>query len=345
MANKIVKQLVNSEAKESSIKQLKLLQEYVKQNKRFDSHLEKKQKLQKLNLPNKSLVFNSISEKHATLLTNRVIKFISKYKTKADSLRWVTLLDSVIYMDVDNVLARIKNISSELKVIREKLVDVHLIGSYELEIVNFDFNTKHANQYGRDKLDENTRNKILVLEELASRNQENPNFGNLIMPVKLEGSMVLVHIHAIVNFGKDKDNNINKFKKLISENSQWNEHWTQLHIEKLYATKSLNENIRILSNYMTKSGNERLMYKVFYGRDKNNQTTFELDAAIYKYPFDTTGMSKYEIRKKRNAMYDEIAYDNERHLTHSEIEFLNNATYELMISSRKTTKEGYLLII
>lgn len=151
----------NSERKARSLNQFKVIADYIKQNKRFGGHLKKNQKLDKLKLPHKSLVFNSVAEKHAILLEDRVKKFISKHKSKSNSLRWITLLDSVIYMDVDNVMNRVRYISYELKEIQRNLNDVHIIGAYELEVVNFDFNTRHANEIGRDKLDEGTRNKIL----------------------------------------------------------------------------------------------------------------------------------------------------------------------------------------
>lgn len=328
----------------------------ITQNKRFDGHTNRKKKLEALNFPVKSLVFDDVAKKHAKMMEKRVLAMILKNKTNSDALRFVTLLDSVVEMDVNSVLDTVQAVRNRFDDIKKQLPDIHVIGAFEFEIVNFDFNNRHANEIGREKLDESTRNKITVLEALGARKTVNTDFGDLAIAVKATGSKLLLHIHAIVDFGEDTENNITRFETLIASNYCWNISKIQLHIMKLYQTKTLNNNIQKLCSYMTKCGNENLKYKVFYGRDRVNKTNeiepdaklmtaHELDAAIYKYAFDANEMTKYEIRKLRSVMYDEIAYENERHLTHGEINFANEVTYAVMVSCRKSTKEGYLLLV
>lgn len=300
---------------------------------RFSPLRKKQHKLNVLGIKNKSLVFDDVANKHALYLKDMVHFYMRRYKANQNSLRWVTLLDSVVGLDVADVINQFKNAKTKLRYIVKSLPGVHMLGAFEFEVFNYEYMKRHMAEVGQ-QCSRSTRNKIDVLQTMGA---EYETYEEMLLPKQLKGSRVLVHIHAIVDFGNDVDRNIEKFKREIRRYTHWNLHWAQLHIESLYSTKSLDENIKYLCDYMTKSGNEELRYKVFFGRDKFVPTTDEIEASIYRYP--PIGDDGKVIDRS------EFGYENVRHLTHKEIMVLNDITYSAMISERKQRKQGYLLIV
>jgi len=311
----------------------------MREDQRFGPFQKKSRKLVELKLECKSLVFDEVASEHAKVIERRFLEFMQQHKTKPNSLRFVTLLDSVMPMNESLILSRLSEIDTALKLIQKNLPDVHVFGAYEFELVNFEFINNHASMTGHSPKPD-SQNKIDVLRMLGAEQTTN---GSLEVFKQATGTKVLVHIHALVDFGTDADNNISKFKSAVVQRPCWSMHPTQLHIESLFSTKSLSENIRILCEYMTKSGNEQLMYKLFYGRDKDQMTVDELDAAIYRSPFDSTGMTRYEQIRQRKLIADDLHDSNPRSLTHREVRFLNDLTYKVMIRNQPRLKLGYLV--
>lgn len=308
---------------------------------RYPPLLKKLQKLKRLKLGRESNLFDSVADKHSLILEQEVHR--SFLSTPSSQIRFVTLLDSIVELNIDLALERAQFIKRNLEAIQKRISELKIIGAFEFEIVSFDL--MKAYRQGDYEDASCNANKISVLSTLASVRQTYREYCGMQLPEEVAGSRVLVHIHALVDFGTDTDSNIAAFKKAISYVEEWKLHSTQLDVKSLYSTRSYRENIKTLCRYMTKGGNEELHYKLFYGRDKDIFIEEEYLAAIYRFPFDTKGMKRREIINLRNAMYDDIAFENNRHLTHAEIRFLNDLNNAGMRLSNSRNRTGYLFTI
>lgn len=316
---------MNHWGKQRSKENFDRLKKYFENENRFMPFFKKDEKLKLLKIRRASPLFSDVAELHATRMIDAASTIFSG--VNQDTVRWVTLLDSVAKLEAQDIKDRIRLIKKTLMGVFKKVGLRKVYGVFEFEIVSFDL----INSYIRQGvcLEGKETKKINVLNSMFKNYHE---FGEIRVPTVREGACVLIHVHAIIDFGAQPQGTIDDFSSRIRSFKEWSVNNAQLHIERLYAGNSFSSNIENLCRYMSKGGNEDLRYKLAFERDKKDVPIpiEEIELSTFRHPFDTTGMSQYQIRKLRDLMGDEIAFDNVWHLKNSEIVFLNSLYADTM---------------
>ena len=97
-------------------------------------------------------------------------------------------------------------------------------------------------------------------------------------------------------------------------------------MKRLYSNKTLNKNLKDIAAYLTKGGNESLIYKIGFGYDEEEKINRQL------------------VKSGRATMEKDYAgFENELSLNVAEIKFLGATIHRLMMrTGSKNLQNGYL---
>ena len=256
-----------------------------------------------------TLLHRNVAKKHGAMLADDYIQRLGKLTRNdaQDRLRFLTLLHSVVGLDIKRVRRSVKQMEAALGRVFHG-GGVWMLGAVELEVVNIALLKRKGSL-----LDDEAR-KLNVLEMLQEANGA--------VEFK-QDSAVLVHFHGIVDLGNWTLRE-DQLRSRLAKVTAWQRSPYQVELKRLFNDQGVKTALRFLASYFTKGGNDQLRYNLGFGRDLDE----ELDAKIWR-----AGMGRAD--KGGETVLDE------RGLTLVEIAFLDEIWRDLM--DRKSNKRGYLL--
>lgn len=278
---------------------------------RFDVGKHKSKKLKCLGVKAKrTLLDNEVRKTHASRLENMFLRRWGNLTKReaSDRLRFWTALDSLVVLDEDEIVAAVERMFSRLEMCCRKVKGIEVIGAAEIEIVNLRKLRECA-----DGVDE-ARKYNVILEMLP--HEEKTLFREGIQ------SYALVHFHGIVDFGNEAERKIDEFK----QHCKW--WWSgayEVELKSLFEKNSVRKNLCALASYLTKGGNENLIYKIGFGSDSEDKINRQL---LKK------GMAKVED--------DYEGFENEFSLSIQEIKVLGSVIDKVMNRKNSKLRNGYL---
>ena len=280
---------------------------------RPDVGVHKKTKLKVLGQRSRStLLDDSVRATHAARLLKQFLgRWGGLERDEAlERLRLVTVLDSVVPLDVDQCLQAVTGMRARLKDACERVRGIEVIGAVEIEVVNL----KKMRQL-RSEADE--ARKLNVLESLV------PSIGKPNLFDKRVNSFALVHFHGIVDFGVDSDE---KEVVLREKMKRWWYKPYQIELKSFHSDKALKTNLENIAKYLVKGGNESLIYKIGFGYDEAEK------------------LERQMLKAGKNTLRPDFeGFINEMSLTIEEICFLGGVIDRIMNSSGgKNWRNGYI---
>lgn len=286
--------------------------EYIRGKLRFNIGQQRDTKLRCLgDLRDKTLLTRSVAEQHAERLEKQFLlrwKELSQLEMEK-RLRFWTVLHAVIPLDVDETVQSVEDMFTRLRIICSGIRGIEVVAAAELEVVNIDKMKEIASEA------DEARKLDVIVDMLPA--QEKSLFKSGV------SSFVLVHFHGIVDLGSAGEENA---QNLVSKSEWYWENRYQVELKRLYSTKTLKKNLKDIAAYLTKGGNENLIYKIGFGYD----TEDKINRQLLK-----SGKAKLED--------DYAGFENALSLTIDELVFLGNAIERLMMrTGSKTMRNGYL---
>jgi len=257
-----------------------------------------------------TLLHEEVSKKHGYALFQDYKKHISASMNQ-DRFRYLTVIHDLVALDKARVLASCEQMVMQL----HKCLDgrgIWWLGVIETEIVSLKF------LRGLQDHDEGARYKLILIEELEARARRK----------SVGSARMLVHAHIVIDLGSKADDVASSLRDICTqvwrgaravELKKFSENWKT---EK----RTLHGNLKHISYYGTKCGNESLRYKAGYGRD---------------YELDTEARMWKACGRDLISEDDDGAVEDARSLTFAEINFLDRVTRALM-DLRKDGR-GYLI--
>ena len=286
--------------------------EYLRGRLRFDLGKQQKTKLKVLGeLRDRTLLTKSVAEKHAKNLEKQ---FYGRWRTLTknemkERLRFITVLAELVPLDLDATAESVERMFSRLKIVFGSIRGLEVIGAAEIEIVNVEKMKTMAS--GADE----ARKLDVILAMLPAEEKSLYKTGIT--------SYALVHFHGVIDVG---NNGAEKIQKLETACRRY---WTEkyaVQMKSLYSTKTVKNNLTDIAAYLTKGGNENLIYKIGFGYDAEDKIQRQLLKAG---------------RAKKEGDYAGI--ENELSLTIAEIKFLGEAINQMMErTSSKNMRNSYL---
>lgn len=286
--------------------------EYLRGRLRFDLGKHQKTKLKVLgDLNDRTLLTRSVAEKHAKNLEKQFHvrwRKLTKNEMK-DRLRLVTILSQLVPLDLYATAESVERMFSRLKVVFGSIRGIEVIGAAEIEVVNIDKIKAMAS------VADEARKLDVILAMLPAEEKSLYKTGVT--------SYALVHFHGVIDVG---NNGAEKLQKLETACKRyWSERYA-VQIKSLYSTKTVKKNLTDIAAYLTKGGNESLIYKIGFGYDAEDKIQRQLLKAG---------------RAKKEGDYAGI--ENELSLTIAEIKFLGEAINQMMDrTGSKNMRNGYL---
>lgn len=244
----------------------------------------------RLELVDKTLLSPKIHKVHSSRLADRYIKKWKKVKTTrlnkwsslpvkirkgvskptdneiaSSHLRFFTLIDSVTTIDHQSALKSAKKMKTELLKVLKATKGMWCVGVIEGEVISLS-SMKEVQQ--TDKNTDSEKRKLDVCEVLAG------DFKNSLY--KNESSQFLVHFHGVLI--SNKESQFEEFTSRLKKVNQWNKAPRQIEIKKLSTSfgnksKSTEQNLKHISIYITKGGNDWCSNKAYL----RYKVGFELD--------------------------------------------------------------------
>ncbi len=298
---------------------------------RFIIQSHNKEKLRKslsltndLHLYDKTLLNPQVHKIHSKSLYER---FLNHKETKSKKIyKFLTLLHSVEILKEQRILNSIEEMRYQIHKVVSESKSIWCLGSIEVEIVSLRMMRKIRDE---DKFNESEHRKLDVLEKLSKRLRKKNE--------RESESLVLIHFHGIIT--STSEYNIERFNSLLKLNSIWNKIPRQIELKNLStsfngSSKLLNENLKHISTYITKGGND------WYG----NKSYLR-----YKIGFDNESYDSEDSWIKKNWRRNKILKQEQKEegiedvlsLNRFEISLLVNVIHKLMCIKRD--KKGYLI--
>lgn len=283
---------------------------------RYNLGTHKRTRLMKAGAGNsRSLLHDDVSQKHADKLFEELNVRAKMLGRSADQrLRFMTVLQELTDPEIEDVESAVRQLEDIFKSILGSL-KLWSRGTIELEMVNLDI----LERIGKARNDE--QRKMNVLLGLWTK----ADYQGLMITADKSKSKILVHCHAVVDLGKNFEKNEEELRRLCAKERSWKRSKYQIEIKGLFKNKKTAKNLKAISAYVTKGGNERLRYNAGFGRDLAE----DLDAKMWR----DGGIG-------RSARGGETV-DDERGLTIGEAQQLD-ALY-IWLMNRRKDKRGYLL--
>jgi hypothetical protein len=286
--------------------------EYLRSRLRFDIGKQQKTKLRVLgDLANKTLLSTAVAHKHAEKLEKQ---FYSRWEglTKTqikERLRFITVLAELVPLDLAKTSEALDQMFSRLKVVCGAVRVIEVIGAAEIEIVNIEKLKAMAS------VADEARKLDVIVSMMPAEEKSLYKTGIT--------SYALVHFHGIIDLGQD-----GKPKQAAIEKNckrYWSDKYA-VEIKSLYSTKSVKKNLTDIAAYLTKGGNENLIYKIGFGYDAEDKIQRQMLKA-----------------GKATKEGDYAGIENEMSLTIGEIEFLGKAINQMMErTGSRNLRNGYL---
>jgi hypothetical protein len=298
---------------------------------RFVIQSHNKEKLRKslsltndLHLYEKTLLNPQVHKIHSKSLFER---FLKHKETKSKKIyKFLTLLHSVEILNEQRILNSVEEMRYQIHKVVSESKSIWCLGSIEVEVVSLRMMRKIRDE---DKFSSSEHRKLDVLEQLSKRLRKKKE--------RESESLVLIHFHGIIT--STSEYNLERFNSLLRMNPKWNKIPRQIELKNLSSSfqgssKSLNENLKHISTYITKGGND------WYG----NKSYLR-----YKIGFDNESYDSEDSWIKKNWRRNEILKQEQREegiedvlsLNRFEISLLTNVIHKLMCLKRD--KKGYLI--
>jgi len=298
---------------------------------RFVIQSHNKEKLKKslsltndLHLYDKTLLNPQVHKIHSKSLYERLLKHKG---TKSKKIyKFLTLLHSVEILNEDRILKSVEEMRYQIHKVISESKSIWCLGSIEVEVVSLRLMRKIRDE---DKLSNSEHRKLDVLEKLSSRLRKKKE--------RESESLMLIHFHGIIT--STNEYNIERFNSLLRLNPKWNKIPRQIELKNLSTSfqgnsKSLNDNLKHISTYITKGGND------WYGNKSYLRYKIGFDNESYDFEesWVTKNWRRNEILRQEQK---EEGIEDVLSLNRFEISLLTNVIYKLM--NLKRDKKGYLI--
>lgn len=286
--------------------------EYLRGRLRFDLGKHQKTKLKVLgDLKDRTLLTKAVAEKHAQNLERQFHRRwgnLSKNEMK-ERLRFFTLLYEVVPLDLELTADSVDRMFSKLEVIFRNVRGIEVIGAAEIEIVNLEKMMVMASVADEAR-------KLNVIIDMIPEEEKSLYKTGIT-------SYALVHFHGVIDVGNKGDEKLKKLDSVCKR--YWNQNY-MIQTKSLYSTKTVKKNLTDIANYVTKGGNESLIYKIGFGYDAEDKIARQMLKA-----------------GKATKEGDYAGIENELSLTIAEIKFLGEAINQMMErKGSKNLRNGYL---
>ena len=212
-------------------------------------------------------------------------------------------------MDARSISQGVGKLERDLvRCLKRSGVGLEIIGAVEIEIVNMDVLA------GIAAVDNaNEQRKLNVVKSLIG--EKDPS-----------GSYALVHLHAMVDLGAGAGDNEQMLSGALRDQFPGN---YRIELKQTFGSKSIGDNLRHISAYMTKGGNDDLRYGASFGRGSN--VAEALEHQIWR---------EGGAGDKRRSASDDVSVEDSRSLSIAEVKVLGEAVDDLM--ARKRDRTGYI---
>lgn len=286
--------------------------DYLRGRVRFNIGKWRKKKLLCLDeLKGKTLLTKSIAKQHAIRLEKQFLGRWEEFTKEEmiERLRFWTVLSDVVPLNVDHAVVSTEEMFQRLKCTCDSIRGIEAIGVAEIEVVNVEKMKSMASD------DDEARKLNVISNMLAAKGQSTDS--------SVAKSYALVHFHGIVDVGAGGEVRAQKIRDECER--YWKESY-QVEVKRLYSNKTLNKNLKDIAAYLTKGGNESLIYKIGFGYDEEEKINRQL------------------VKSGRATMEKDYAgFENELSLNVAEIKFLGATIHRLMMrTGSKNLQNGYL---
>ena len=216
-------------------------------NELFKAKSHRIKRLEEINRADtKSLLHPKISKQMAIRVERNILKKIEESGIKSDGMRFATFLNEVVEMDRDAIK---KSVNEMLEKIDEIFTfkRIYLFGASELEIVNINFIKEVVKKSKKQK------RKLEVLKAMTH--------GKFLDE---KSSLVMVHAH-ILCMSEDGDEEF--WEKISTKAETFFKTKHAVRIQKLLTRYDTSTNVKNISGYVTKCGNELFRLKAAQERD------------------------------------------------------------------------------
>lgn len=286
--------------------------EYLRGALRFDIGTQQKTKLKVLGeLADKTLLTNAVAEKHAAKLDEQFRRRWGSFTKREmkDRLRFVTVLAEVVPLDLEMTSDAVERMFARLKIVFGGIRGIEVIGAAEIEIVDIEKMKQMASVADEAR-------KLDVIVSMMPEEEKSLYATGMT-------SYALVHFHGIMDVGANGDEKVVKLERDCKR--YWNANYS-LQVKGLYSTNTVKKNLTGIAAYLTKGGNESLIYKIGFGYDKADN----LERQMLKAGF-----------AKKEADYAGI--ENQMSLTIAQVKFLGEAINQMMErKGSRNLRNGYL---
>jgi hypothetical protein len=300
-------------------------------NSRFVIQSHNKDKLKKSlfltndsHLIDKTLLTPSVHKIHSKSLFERYLKHIDTKSKKV--YKFLTLLHSVEILNEQRILDSVEEMRYQIHKVVSESKSIWCLGSIEVEVVSLGMMRTIKEE---DKFSESEHRKLDVLEQLSKRLRKKKE--------RESESLVLIHFHGIIT--SSNEYYLERFLSNLKLNSNWKRTKRQIELKNLSTSfygsyKSLKENIKHISTYITKGGND------WYG----NKSYLR-----YKIGFDNESYDSEDSWIKKNWRRNELLRKEQKEegiedvlsMNRFEISLLTNVIYKIMCLNKD--KKGYLI--
>lgn len=286
--------------------------EYLRSHLRFDIGKHQKTKLRVLGeLADRTLLADAVAEKHAVKLEKQFVQRWGQF-TKSqmkERLRFITVLSDLVPLDLEMTSNAVESMFSCLKMVFSGVRGIEVIGAAEIEIINIEKMKAMAS------VADEARKLDVLLDMMPAEEKSLYRTGIT--------SYALVHFHGVIDLGTKGEENRQAIE--VACKRYWSAKYA-VEIKSLYSTKTVKKNLEDIAAYLTKGGNENLIYKIGFGYDVEDKIQRQMLKA-----------------GKAAKSGDYSGIESELSLTIGEIEFLGKAINQMMErTGSRNLRNGYL---
>lgn len=286
-----------------------------------------------------SLLSRKIQDNHSKFLIEKCKNKISNHKGKGldaerlfNRFKFMTIIDSLIHIDHEKVIERIKKFKKQLKMVFRKKHGLWVLGAIEVEIINMSNMRSH-----QAPSNDHEYRKLNLCEELLIRD-------NLLIDQR-HTSYALIHFHGIIYSENEKTHD--DLNSVMGKQKNWNFSKRQHQITGLTRywrdkLKPLRTSLSDICKYLTKGGTDRVGQHV-YLRYKHGYTHLDSSENTTE-PFISTINLPHQLENTHVKSVDPMSWNCQ------EIAFMARLTNSMMYFEKKPKNEklrdkGYIIFI
>jgi len=260
---------------------------------RYNLGTHKKTRLRLAGLESsRSLLHDDVSAKHAEKLSKELLRRAKSIGSSADNrLRFLTILHSTEDLSASSVRSAVQSMRRKYNKALNKL-RLWSRGAIELEIVSLSILRKLSGIRNDEARKLNVLENLIPLRKLQ---------GSLV-PSSSDDTRVLVHLHCVVDLGKNFEGNEVKLRKLFARVGDWQRSPYQIELKRLFRKVSTSKNLKAIAAYVTKGGNEHLRYNAGFGRDLAE----DLEAKIWRAGLGRSDKGGETVEDERGLSLGEV---------------------------------------